>query len=96
MSLLSDMDADDARPIVIGDASKGTVPNQHAMVAQSKTSWKRLSVVIASSRMLQEDLSQAQRLADVVNRAYGCRRLSVAEVQSRYSHGDAGCCANRV
>ncbi|CAE6966204.1 DRC1 [Symbiodinium sp. CCMP2456] len=55
-----------------------------------------LEVRIATSDMEAQDGTLIPRLASMVNRAYGYRRISEHDVRSRVAMGDGGGCANRV
>eukprot|EP00444_Apocalathium_aciculiferum_P056483 CAMPEP_0183597160 /NCGR_PEP_ID=MMETSP0371-20130417/176434_1 /TAXON_ID=268820 /ORGANISM="Peridinium aciculiferum, Strain PAER-2" /LENGTH=286 /DNA_ID=CAMNT_0025809103 /DNA_START=42 /DNA_END=899 /DNA_ORIENTATION=+ len=55
-----------------------------------------VSVIVGTSRMMAEDKALPRRIADMVNGAYGYRRLSEAEACERLAMGDAGVSANRV
>ena len=55
-----------------------------------------VSVKIGTSAHLSEDSELAEKVAALVNRAYGYRRIDVYEAVQRLAMGDAGRRANRV
>lgn len=87
---------------VVGAAAPGNemaeveVASLMPVDAPNQPAAARVSVTIAKSSMLLEDEMLARRIVDVVNRAYGYRRISEGEVRDRVGKGDMGCCSNRV
>ncbi|OLQ06587.1 Dynein regulatory complex protein 1 [Symbiodinium microadriaticum] len=65
-------------------------------ISQEMEATQLLEVRIATSDMEAQDGTLIPRLASMVNRAYGYRRISEHDVRSRVAMGDGGGCANRV
>merc|ERR1712159_73063 len=55
-----------------------------------------VEVLVGTSALIEQDRSLCNKIANLVNGAYGYGRLSAADVRQRLASGDAGAYANRV
>lgn len=69
---------------------------QRTTGTSAQPSTQETVVVVGTSALAAQDSSLVQRIAALVNDAYGYRRLSDLDVRSRVAMGDSGTCANRV
>jgi len=78
-----------------------TQAEDHAIASKSEladlqNARPEVIVIVATSALLTRDRNLAHRVTEMVNKSYGCSRLSVSETANRIGMGDKGVHANRV